>query len=596
MRLLLSLTYFLSFALCAENIWLDNNWNQVSSDTEASYFMKSPLEKSGERWVGTIYYRLTQMPRFKGGFNGPDIGKDVVQVGHYEYFYENGKLKSVGERNLHGEFIGKTIFYDEDGHVTEERYYIDGQLNGIQRIYFPSGNVKREYEMDHGVVTNQALDYYENGARKAIQFYRFGKLHGDIKEFYADGKLRREVTYVNGDIQGKETFYHENGTKASEVNYLNGQKEGVYFCWSPDGIVIVEKNYVDNQADGESRHYNDKGKLLSVKHFKAGQVVGEHIEYFPEKDQIKLREVYDLHHHLLIREKYDESGTILYKFNASYRKGEQRSDVKHYRHGKLSKRERVDKSRHWTLTETYDRNGVLSDRLEHVNGKREGVFKDTVYELTANGRAVYIKTLHYKNGLKEGPYQSIAADKSWYKQGQYKHGKKVGIWRDKSANGEKYIQYDEHGLLHGEQKTVSSQGDIILLAHYRHGQLHGNYEAFDLNQQLIAKGRYQNGLKQGEWFEVGENNLTWKGSYVDDHKVAGWMALSTSGYVLAKGQYDRRGRKYGDFYYFDESGLLRRKMHFQQDIKHGEEVIYNLDKAQEVRHFNQGKLTRTDVY
>ena len=94
----------------------------------------------------------------------------------------------------------------------------------------------------HAQVQNSPLsgvqkNYYPNGQLAFVQNMSEGKINGEVKDYYPSGRVKGQVTYVNNLEQGLLKEYYENGQIKEEVSYIDGQ------------IMNLKK-------------YNEKGKLV----------------------------------------------------------------------------------------------------------------------------------------------------------------------------------------------------------------------------------------------------------------------------------------------------------------------------------------------
>ncbi len=65
--------------------------------------------------------------------------------------------------------------------------------------------------------------YYPNGNLAFVQNMRDGKIHGDVKAYYENGKLKGEVKYVNNLEDGSSKEYYPSGKIKEDVLYIDGQ-------------------------------------------------------------------------------------------------------------------------------------------------------------------------------------------------------------------------------------------------------------------------------------------------------------------------------------------------------------------------------------
>ena len=62
-----------------------------------------------------------------------------------------------------------------------------------------------------------------NGTTKEERFYQNGKLEGIVKIYYDNGKIMEEGLYKNGIREGVSRWYDQEGNLSIEYEYSNGE-------------------------------------------------------------------------------------------------------------------------------------------------------------------------------------------------------------------------------------------------------------------------------------------------------------------------------------------------------------------------------------
>ncbi len=103
--------------------------------------------------------------------------------------------------------------------------FADGNLQGIMRVFSPSGSTMKEgYYYNGNPVT--LFEYYENGRFKRIQVFREDKI---IEE-----KLWTESgVNITSPTLGlrKKSNVHSNGNPKYECTFINNNKHGIEWYW-----------------------------------------------------------------------------------------------------------------------------------------------------------------------------------------------------------------------------------------------------------------------------------------------------------------------------------------------------------------------------
>lgn len=127
------------------------------------------------------------------------------QTGLWEWWYENGKKKDEAflanglyykkrthwydnGKLLKEEFIdkpctdncclGKVIFYNQDGTISQIRYNNPDSVTGIVYRYYPNGKPSEEHQVillgDSAVEHGKLVQYFENGKIEVVGFLHYG--------------------------------------------------------------------------------------------------------------------------------------------------------------------------------------------------------------------------------------------------------------------------------------------------------------------------------------------------------------------------------------------------------------------------------------
>jgi antitoxin component YwqK of YwqJK toxin-antitoxin module len=93
----------------------------------------------------------------------------------------------------------------------------DGMV--LQKIYYPSGQLKAEGNLKNGLKTGVWYSFYENGMPWSETEFKDGLQHGSTVSWYKNGQKRFEGYYNNGKETGKWTYWDEKGNILKEIQY-----------------------------------------------------------------------------------------------------------------------------------------------------------------------------------------------------------------------------------------------------------------------------------------------------------------------------------------------------------------------------------------
>ena len=136
------------------------------------------------------------------------FGKDTVYLdGKFfsGYLYEvnvGGDTQFVGSY-FNGVEEGRHRKFYADGTIEEERYYINGGKDGVQRGWWPNGKLK-------------------------FQFYCYNnEFEGKFEEWSDSGLLIKQFNYKNGYENGPQRLWWSNGTIRANYVVRGGRKYGL---------------------------------------------------------------------------------------------------------------------------------------------------------------------------------------------------------------------------------------------------------------------------------------------------------------------------------------------------------------------------------
>ncbi len=146
-------------------------------------------------------------------------------------FYDHGTLIGYSYNDRNGAEMpmipiinetAKINAYYDNGNVSREFEYINGQQIGAYKTYYYDGQLKDEFINENGEYQGAKISYYKNGNIEERKEYLFGEPHGKHTKYYEDGILKKEAVYKNGIQEGNATSYDKTGKKTKSEDYFNG--------------------------------------------------------------------------------------------------------------------------------------------------------------------------------------------------------------------------------------------------------------------------------------------------------------------------------------------------------------------------------------
>ncbi|MDD1793029.1 hypothetical protein LRP50_07800 [Enterovibrio sp. ZSDZ42] len=599
----------------AAPVWLDDDWNIVKTESQASYYLAEPLAERDGVWPVNVYFQGGEILNFEGTLNSADISTGK-SVGAYKIYRENGNLLTTGSRNEKGQYEGLTRLYNENGVLIEEADFLAGKRHGINRSFYLDGSVEEEYTNRNGIKEGENIHYFEdgtvshrfhfvngksdglqlyyypNGAMSYSVNYKMDKVHGEYASYYKNGQVSHRVNYVDDKTEGLGYSYNENGFLYLETPYQRGKKHGVVRGWHIEGKLRFEESYRDGKQHGAVTHYYESGNLKRTNNLVKGLQRGTQRTYFDQVDAVQEESIINNNGNVKSKTRFNKDGELTYEYVASYPNQREISDEKKYRDGVLISRIQTNAQKKWELEERFDNNGQLTRRSEEVNGKRNKAFIQL--DVYTNN----IETTHYKHGIRHGKRLVVSPKGEPVESGTYHQGKKSGAWVMHFDGTVRTENYNRKGQLHGELTQVNASGQQTTSEHYLDGKRHGLTENYNNQGMLLAKGNYVAGERDGQWQHQEDYEydvVLWSGEYQQGNKVGKWFAHSEVGYELGRQQFDIQGRKQGAFYYFGESGNVKRVERYVDDELDGDVDTYGTDgDIYQTQSYDMGKYVRSN--
>ena len=97
--------------------------------------------------------------------------------------------------------------------------------------------IKYYQRVGNKIVKAREENYYENGQISEEGNYKDGNTDGKVTSYYKNGQIKLEGNIKDGESDGKATSYYENGKIEKEGNYKDGEKDGKWTWYNEDGSI-----------------------------------------------------------------------------------------------------------------------------------------------------------------------------------------------------------------------------------------------------------------------------------------------------------------------------------------------------------------------
>lgn len=158
----------------------------------------------------------------------------------------------------------KQDFY-EDGKVLREYEVVEGKKQGMETIFYPSGEVKQKTLYRNGLPDSVCIGLYKSGEMRFQLHYEAGLLVDTAKEFHESGSLKKEIEYKDHKQNGWVAYYHENGQLEMKGTMNDELRHGDFEFFDEEGKLEKKGRYYMGQKIGSWKVYDRVG--VTNKHY-----------------------------------------------------------------------------------------------------------------------------------------------------------------------------------------------------------------------------------------------------------------------------------------------------------------------------------------
>ena len=211
------------------------------------------------------------------GVNGL-LGQNLVdeqgrKSGQWKVEYPGGN--TLYEASFHeGRPVGLMIRYYESGAVRARMMFDSIEDRSFTRLYYKNGKKAAE-----GLYINKVKDsvwtYYSefDGTVRISEPYLEGNLHGEAKSFYPGGIVSEQVSWVQNIREGPWKQYYKDGSLRLECQYKNDLLNGPYKVYYSDNTLKVRGEYFNNKSHGIWSYFDETGEEIYAIEFLFGKAV-----------------------------------------------------------------------------------------------------------------------------------------------------------------------------------------------------------------------------------------------------------------------------------------------------------------------------------
>lgn len=166
-----------------------------------------------------------------------------VPIGKFNYYYENGNLKSISNF-MNGTVKVHTTLFHENGKKSSEGIFRDQLKDSIWHYYSDLGIKIKTESYQKGVKDGIWRTYStKTGVLLEEISYRHDKLEGNYKLFYVNGDIQTVIHYVKGVRNGITESYYADSILYMKGIYQNNFRVGTWSFYDVNGIIRKEIDY-----------------------------------------------------------------------------------------------------------------------------------------------------------------------------------------------------------------------------------------------------------------------------------------------------------------------------------------------------------------
>ena len=548
-------------------------------------------------------------------------------IGNETNGIRQGKFKLLNENeNIRGELYfvdneleGLQKYFDLKGNLVEQKYFKKGKLEGKRTVFYSNGMIDLEENYKENKLNGISTLYYINGGEKYKGNFTDGERDGVFISLYSNGNKKLECNYKKGKLDGVYTLFNELGEVKSKYNYSDGLLNGAYMTYYDGKTKKSEGLYAQDKVQGDFKKFYSNGALENQKFYENGKISKE-IDYYADgkistvyfynsKEQLESLEAYNTKGDKYYEEKYKDgqlkSGvqyTLLsakpieinlskkpfivtsYEgktiINGAFEKGKKEGEWSHYfLSGILKDKEIYKNGKRFGTSYSYEKNGTLNYITHYVNDSISGV-----YESYDNGDLKRVS--HYYKGEQNGPVTTFASDGTirteGFMEGDEYVNKKYSYWQ----NGKPMYIEDFFENTVTKLESFDPNGTLENTIDYKNRT--GKFSTKYYNGTTIVENELINGELNGKYVVKDKfNNLILETEFVNSARHNLYRSYSPYG-TLRMEQNFYLGMRNGVEKDYDLIGNLRLTEDYFFNGEHGKTTrfFYNKAKFYEYNQFD----------
>ena len=197
------------------------------------------------------------------------VDADGKRHGIWQKKYDNSTQLRYEGTFEHGKEVGVFKFYQpSNGEKPTAIKTFSKASDSVQVRYYTLA----QQIISEGVMIKKkrvgTWKYYHKNSPKIMmtETYIDGKLDGEQRVYFKNKQLAEVSEYTAGKRNGIQVIYAEDGALIKKYTYIAGELHGPTAYYDTSGVLLIEGNYKNDRKDGIWKYY-ENGKLKERKKF-----------------------------------------------------------------------------------------------------------------------------------------------------------------------------------------------------------------------------------------------------------------------------------------------------------------------------------------
>ncbi len=379
-----------------------------------------------------------------------------------------------------------------------------------------------------------------------------------------------------------------------------------------DGSIIVERS-MNGKLNGPFIYYYKPNVIAKKGVYVNNIIVGNYKEYY-EDGKTRIDFFYDTNgkeHN--VQKWYDRKGKLEYLLH--YKNGVKEGLFLRYKNGFIKEKSSYKSNKMHGISKKYYK-GKLEYQCHYINGKKVGKFK----KFDRKNQQLIEKGSYDINQKKDGKYEKFSNTGIELESGNYKNGKKIGVWKiheltynKKESILKKVFKYTDTYTKCEEReynddgkkycvKNITNYFEEKVQAHYLTTK-NGSYKSFYFCDKIKERGTYKNGKKIGIWEKFNEEGQKTKHCLINNNGTAEcdiyeyYWKNSGSKKKLHFTEHYINNKKEGQYIFYYDNGNLKESGEYKNNKQNGPIKYYRENGIlKEVSTYKKGKIITTVIY